>query len=225
MDEFQFVPPLFVLLCFGLGATMFVSPFLWLYQINKGHTAGTLANDTALNAVRMLFLISFGSAIYNFTNPEANIIGEIVILALMVVFLSIYSLARKRKLLKVYIGECANTLFIMVFTLLFMLVTVLFGLMLTKAMFLVNTMVMLIFTDPLRNAVFITGFIWIVSLFWLSRSYRKKFPDEDKPVQFHNVLWPLAVALLLVLLPLVVEQLSRDGKLEPDPPRNVLRKA
>ncbi len=225
MDNFQFVPPLFVLLCFGLGATMFVSPFLWLYQLNKGHTAGALANDTMLNAVRMLFLISLGSAIYNFTNPEANIIGEIVILALMVVSLSVYSVAQKRKVIKVYIGACANTLFIMVFTLLFMLVTVLFGLMLTKAMFVVNTMVMPIFTDPLRNAVFLTGFVWIVSLFLLSRSYRKKFPDEDKPVQFHNVLWPLALALLLVLLPLVVEQMSRDGKLEPDPPRSILRKA
>ncbi len=225
MDEFQFVPPLFVLLFFGLGATMFASPYLWLYQVNRGQTDTTLSSDTMMNAARMLFVISIGSAIYNLLRPEANIMGEVILLTALVVYLTVYNLARKKKIWLVYATEFADTLFIFLVTCLFMVLTIVFAFMITKAMVVFNEQVAFLFDDPLRNAVFITGVIWIGSLFLLARNAGKKAEEDDRRVQFHNVLWPLAIGLLLVMTPLVVEQMSRDGKLEPEPPHNVLRRA
>ena len=225
MDEFQFVPPLFVLLFFGLGATMFVSPYFWLYQYGKGQTEASLSSDTMMNAARMLFVISLGSAIYNVTDPEASILGEIMIMVALIVYLSVYNLARKNKLLHVFASECANTAFTLIVTCLFMLMTFVFSIMLIKAMVVVNIMVAPIFGDPIQFTVLITGVVWISSLYMLSRFASKKHEEEVKTVQFHNVLWPLAIGLLLVMTPLVVEQMSRDGKFEPEPPRTILRKA
>ena len=235
MEEFQFVPPLFMLLCFGIGAALFVTPFLWLYQVSKDQTQATLANASMLNALRVLFVVSVWSIFYNYANAEANIVGEGLIVAMMVVIMGAYGVFQKRSLFKLYFAAACDILFSVVVTVLFFFSTVMAGFVMMKAMIVFNDLAFPLFPVPLRHAVFLTGILWVGLLFFLYRACRKKELAKDeggeegesahKPIQFQNILWPLAVALIFIMIPLVVEQKARDGDFDPEPPKTVLRKA
>ena len=203
MIEGAFItPPLFTMLCVFLGAAIFFAPYSWLPR--RSYSSSSLGLYVFKSAMHAFFGVALFSCLYGVHSGRGLLWPEVSVLLILLLGGFIYTKigghsAKDIPLRLINVFLVSNAL-----TVSFILLSG--GLVIVLMSFL-----------SLEYAVFSAGVVLVGVLYWLYGRYN---PQGD--LQFHNVLWPLALGLLLFMGPLLVQEIANSEKFQESlhaPPR------
>jgi hypothetical protein len=211
MNELYAGAPLLNVLCAFLGAAVFFSPHFWLLSLSK-HEApreGGLGVFTFKTAMAAFFAVALVSFLNGFWEGAGVLWPELAALCALAGGAFVYHCAGKRQA-RAFLKNTGGFLVLTVFKVLgFAVVTVLFvaGLMLCFAA--LNAVLPSSVFQPVREATFLSGALWIGVLYRLHVR-----AGERHELAFHHTLWPLAVGLLVLMFPMLFQNLVTSEKFQ-----------
>ncbi len=213
-------PPLLNILCLSLGAAIFFTPHIWLCRQlkNSGGQNGTLADSVFKTAMATLFAVTVLSFLNGLSIDAGLFWPEIVMACLMMTGAFIYhcyiqkrSFRNAPKKLALFLLRTVLTVLALVAATTFLIQTFMLGFAVLNVNF--NGT----FFQPVRDATFITGALWIGALYWLCERQ-----GGSGAVKFHQLLWPLALGLLIIMIPMLAQNFVnseefQDSRHKPPP--------
>ena len=213
IEEGFSVPPLFILMSMGLGAAVFFSPHIWVLSSlrSKLKPETALGRHTFAMAMSVFFTVALFSVVRVHYSGEGRYVLEAFVLFALYggahVLAYFQGIEQKKIPIKVVSAWFGRNLSVMLFSLAGFVVIQVFVL----AFAFVNMQTGQILLNPVREATFVSGVLWIGLLFWMfERANRRGVIPEN--VKFHNILWPLVVGLFLMMLPLLVQEVATSEK-------------
>ncbi len=206
------VPTLLYILCAMSAMAFLVSAYLWLwrglYGKNELEFNPSIYRGQIYSLLNVMVLsIAFGSYDYFFFKRELHISAEVVVLlsALAYAYINIKSIEGRR--FRAVLGLIVKVFSFGLFCVLGWVITVIIGMALMYLFDILN--VPLVGNiDP--NIVFITGLLWNVPILIFYIKLLKN-PDKKEVVRlsaFHKFLWPVLMAYIILLFPLLIQQIS-----------------
>lgn len=213
IDVFFQVPLIFRALCYLGGMALFLSELVWLWRQSGPGATGktrTLPGTAALWTLRLLAALAIVSllAMLSGLRPVTHsyeLFPELALLALIgAVF---FLVCRKRgegarNALKNLPREALKALGVLSAALAGWAVSIALGWSVFQGI--------AVFAAPPWVAIFIIGLLWnapLIALFFKIRNH------ESAP-KFHDLLWPVLLAYLLIMLPDFAEHLANSDKIQ-----------
>ncbi len=202
MDESFVSPPLFNILCVSLGAALFFAPYIWLrhHASHPERSREGLGYSVFKTAMAVFFAVTVLSFLNGVSVGKGILWPEAVLASILMVGAFIHHRVQGR--------PWRNAPKKLSLFLLRRVVTIL-GLMVLTAI--IVAVLMYVFTgvnmilsagvfQPVREATFLIGVLWIGALYWL---YQRN--SEFLALKFHHLLWPLVLGLLILMAPMALQ--------------------
>lgn len=209
IEESFNLPPLFILICMGLGLAVFFAPHVWLLRLIRAgdQILPSLGQQAFAMAMSVFFTVAVLSLLWvQFEGQGSSVIEIFVIVALYGgAHIQAHCAGTEplRIPLKIIWGWFSKNLQVMLMALAgFALIQ---GLLLVFAF--ANIQSGDILFAPVREATFFTGVFWIGMLYFLYKLAQKRGVLPEGTV-FHRLLWPLVLGLFLIMLPLLVQEVA-----------------
>ena len=202
MGEPFISPPLLNVLCMCLGAAIFFAPYIWLWRIlkNPDRDNGALGYSVFKMAVAALFSVTVLSFLNGLSIGAGLLWPEIVLSCFLMTGAFIHYRIRglplssaPKKLAMFLLRTILAVLGLMIITA-FVVQTLMLGFVI------LNVNLNLTFFQPVRDATFITGALWIGGLYWICGRQ-----EGAASLRFHQLLWPLALGLFILMIPMLVQ--------------------
>ena len=195
MIENSFVtPPLFTILCVFLGAAIFFAPYSWLFKrTSSSISLGVYVFTTAMYA---FFGVALFSCLHGVYDGRGLLWPEIFVLLILGAGGFLYAKIT---------GQAPKDIPARLIHAFFVNNALAVGFILLSG----GLIMLLLFFLPLEHAVFSTGVVFIGALYWLYGRY-----NASEDIQFHQILWPLVLGLLLFMGPLLVQEIANSEEFQ-----------
>ncbi len=194
-DAFQ-LPDLFVIACIACGAALLCAPFLWIgYGARRGLALYRVASGAFFSA---LALVAFGSFLNGVFAAHHVLKTEIFIFAFCLLLIWLVHRRQGVKMFMLY-----NCSIIVIVTILMSILGFVWG------VFTVLNFVDFGFIEPLRESVLIVGALYMLVLWKVFQKTRMKAAEG---MLFRQMLWPIALGLLVWMMPLMVMNFVHSEK-------------
>lgn len=205
------IPPMLIMLCAAMGAAAFFAPHLWLWQRVRGQRGEFLGFRVFALMMGALFSVSLFSLIRGFYDGLGVLpLEAFVVFALSAgafVYLGAQGYGPGVCILRAARGWLMMNMQLAVL----MLVTIVLVQAVMVGLFFLNARLETAVFNPVREAAFTGGVFWLVALYGLFRAVRAA-DQPDPAFKFHHVLWPLALGLFLLMIPMLVQHLAVSEK-------------
>ena len=218
--EIYQVPTLLSLICFMSAMAFITSAYYWLWRVLKN--SKTTKTSFALSIWHGQFLsflfvmmISIFVGTYDFYvgSHPMNINGELIILGLALAFS--YLRARQRNSIFLIWRDILKVILFGSICILGWLVTIIFG-------WSIGSIIYYSFYISGKSINFdlgflpilITGLLWNAPIIWifLKISKNQNLCDKSNNLKIHNFLWPVIAAYLMLLTPLMIQEMANSEK-------------
>jgi len=195
-------PPLFNILCVCLGAGVFFSPHIWLIKKIRSKVSydDPLGTGVFKTAMATLFGVTLLSFLNGFSVGAGVLWPEFVLLCVLLIGALVYHAIRGSDL-RTAPQKLGVFLFFTILKVLGFMFVAWIAIQSLMLLFLwLNTVLPLAVFQPVREATFLIGALWIGLLYWL---YKRKAAAVE--LKFHYLFWPLVLGLLILMLPMLLQ--------------------
>ena len=217
MVEGAFItPPLFSVLCVALGAAVLTSPYLWFYRC--GRNKAVLEQSFGVFVFGCMMSVLFSVALYSFLNGLVMHSGllwpELCCMLLLALGAFVYFRVQ---------GMVFQEIPVRVLRLWFLSNLQVAGLGAAVFVFGLSLILAVSFVfsyAAVGEVTFLVGVLLIGGLYMLHARLRRLYPDQR--LKFHQILWPLALGIFLLMVPMLVQNFVNSEKFQQSlhaPPR------
>lgn len=209
------VPPLLFIFCALSSMGFILSTLRWLYRTHNNFPAQTFAHKVWTDQIYILLggtLFSFIRGLYEqfFGEGEINLMSEVIILGGIAIAFALHAHIQKSSIHRAILRKILYTLALSFACVIGWIITFIMGILAAQvtSVFAPQTV------DPIFSGVIVGGLWWLIPLSLLYRRMKNRHlenPAYDH-VRLHHFLWPLALACLVLLMPLSLQDFMASGK-------------
>ncbi|MDH5722786.1 MAG: hypothetical protein OEY94_05645 [Alphaproteobacteria bacterium] len=215
MTDINDTPPLLIIFCAMSAMTFIIAAIGWIFSAGFEEGEGkslrfTIWKAQLLNFVAiMIFSVFVTMHDSMFYQVDANIIGEIVAMTVILIGFAFHCIRNKKN---IFVGLWKS------FKSMVMVVLMSLGGWGFSIVFYWSIGILLVSglgthrVDELMIVPpFVTGLVWNVPIIWAYFYYKNKNTDAElASKKLHNLLWPVLLAYIVMIIPLFIQHVTQS---------------